>query len=519
MFVKLALFFLLLLDASALELSSEQKEYLQNKKSITMCVDPDWEPFEVINKEGVHEGIAADLIALVSSRVGIKIEVVKTKDWDETLEFSKARECDLLSFVNDTPKRREWLTFTKPIFEDPNVLVGRSDTHYIEDISKIKASIALPRGTAMAERFANDFKNLTIIPTDSERESFKLVEEKKADLTLRSMIVSAYTIKKEALFNLKIVGEPKGYENILRIGVRADEPMLRDILNIGIDTLSKADTDAVVNKFVTIKIEKVTTLTIAAWLFLVLVLITLIVFLVNYFLQKKIKIEVAKNLAQAELLMQQNRKAELGGLIANISHQWKNGLNKISSTNLQMLVLSDMGSVPSAKEIKTYAIDIENSILFMSQTMDIFLNFYKDNQKKEVFTVSEAIREALTIVDAKIKADHAQINIDMIGDIEIMGIKNEWIHVWLNLINNSLKAAREMKSSTIKISINNDCIIYEDNCGGFDEETLRAIQNSTHSGLGIKMSKEILKKYNYSMNISNHNGGVQIVIFKDETND
>lgn len=517
MFVKLALFFLLLLEVSALELSSEQKEYLSNKKSITMCVDPDWEPFEIINKDGRYEGIAADLIALVSLRIGIKIEVVKTKDWDETLQFSKARKCDLLSFVNDTPKRREWLTFTKPIFEDPNVLVGRTDMKYIEDVSKINSSVALPRGTAIAERFANNFKNLTIIPTDSERESFKLVEGKKADLTLRSMIVTAYTIKKEGLFNLKIVGDPKGYENILRIGVRGDEPILRDILDRGIDTLSKEDTEAIINKFVTIKVEKVTTLTIAAWIFFVLVLITLIVFLINYFLQKKIKIEVAKNLAQAELLMQQNRKAELGGLIANISHQWKNGLNKISSTNLQMLVLSDMGSIPTAKEIKTYAMDIENSILFMSQTMDIFLNFYKENQKKELFAVSEAVREALTIVDAKIKADHAQINIDIINDIEITGIKNEWIHVWLNLINNSLKAAREMKKPIVKITVNSAEIVYKDNCGGFDEETLRAITNNIHSGLGIKMSKNILKKYNYAMNISNHEDGVQIVIFKDET--
>jgi C4-dicarboxylate-specific signal transduction histidine kinase len=182
-----------------------------------------------------------------------------------------------------------------------------------------------------------------------------------------------------------------------------------------------------------------------------------------------------------------------------------------------MMVLSDMGSVPSAKEIKTYAMDIEKSILFMSQTMDIFLNFYKENQKKEVFAVSEAISEALTIVDAKIKAGYARINIDIIDDIEISGIKNEWLHVWLNLINNSLKAAK-VKTPTIEITLNSVEIVYEDNCGGFDEETLRDIANNTHSGLGIKMSKDILKKYNYSISISNQESGTRIVIFKNETN-
>jgi signal transduction histidine kinase len=245
-------------------------------------------------------------------------------------------------------------------------------------------------------------------------------------------------------------------------------------------------------------------------------LITLIVFSVNYFLQKKIKIEVAKNLAQAELLMQQNRKAELGGLIANISHQWKNGLAKIGSTNLQMLFLSDMGSVPSSKEIKTYAMDIENSILFMSQTMDIFLNFYKDNQKKEVFVVSETLREALTIVDAKIKADHADICINIINDIEIVGIKNEWIHIWLNLVNNSIKAAKEMKNPTVKITINSSQIVYRDNCGGFDKETLMAVNKGMHSGLGVKMSRDILKKYSYAISISNQDNGAEIVIFNNE---
>lgn len=514
--LKITLFLLFTLSVSALELKPQHKEYLERKNSITMCVDPDWEPFEWINKDGRYEGVAADLINLVSSRLGIKIEIIKTKDWDETLEFSKTRKCDLLSFVNDTPKRREWLIFTKPIFEDPNVLVGRADMKYIEDISKVNASVALPRGTAMAERFANDFKNLTIIPTASESESFKLIEEKKADITLRSMIVSAYTIKKDGLFNLKIIGNPKGYENILRIGVRSDEPILRDILDIGVTSLTKEDTDSIINKYVVIKVEQITTLTITAWIFLALTVITAIVFFINYFLQKKIKIEVAKNLAQAEMLMGQNRKAELGGLIANISHQWKNGLNKISSTNLQMMVRSDMGIVATAKEIKTYTSDIENSIMFMSQTMDIFLNFYKENQKKERFCMSEILRETLTIIDAKIKAAHTQIIINVFEDIEILGIKNEWIHVWLNLINNSINAAKEINNPTIEITLGGSGILYIDNCGGFDEKTLYTISNSTHSGLGIKMSKDILRKYRYAINIENENGGAKIVIFQDE---
>ncbi|NCB14503.1 MAG: transporter substrate-binding domain-containing protein, partial [Erysipelotrichia bacterium] len=136
------------LNNSNIYLTQIEQNYLNNKKEITMCVDPDWEPFEKINENKEHEGIAADLIAIISKKLNIEIKLIPTKSWEETLKFSKEKKCDILSFLNETPKRKEWLNFTNPIFEDPNVIVGRIETNEIKDLSKVKASIALPKGTA-----------------------------------------------------------------------------------------------------------------------------------------------------------------------------------------------------------------------------------------------------------------------------------------------------------------------------------------------------------------------------------
>ena len=83
--------------------TEEEKTYLENKKVITMCVDPDWVPFEKINKNGKHEGIATDLINLISKRLNIQITLIPRKTWEETLEYSKSKKCDILSFINETP--------------------------------------------------------------------------------------------------------------------------------------------------------------------------------------------------------------------------------------------------------------------------------------------------------------------------------------------------------------------------------------------------------------------------------
>ena len=515
------LFILLLIISSSLFskdviLNEQEIIYLKEKKIITMCVDPDWEPFEKINKAGFHEGISADIIKLISDKLNITIKLIPTKTWDESIALSKDKKCDILSFLNETAKRKEWLNFTEPIFKDPNVLVGRSEKKYIEDISKVNLSIALPRQTAMAERFSKDFPNLTIIPTTTEDEAFRLVEEQKADLTLRSMIITAYTIKKNGLFNLKIVGEPKGYENNLRIGVRLDEPILKDILNKAIKTITQKDIDDIINKYVTIVIEKTTTFTIALWIFGILSLIIFIILLWNYLLNKRVKKEIKKNEEQQILLIEQKRKAEIGELLGNISHQWKNGLTQISSLNLEMMFMYELKqNLNDNEEFYQRLKDTENSIKFMVETMNTFLGYYKQDNNYSTFEIKDNIKQVLQLIDIEIKNSKIKIQLENNFSLKITANKNEWLHIWLNLITNSIKSSKlhNIKNPEIKIIINEENIIFTDNCKGFENDILKNVQEFKQQGLGLKMSFKILKKSNWSMNIENFNDGVKFTIF------
>ncbi|MDP1525334.1 MAG: transporter substrate-binding domain-containing protein [Rhodocyclaceae bacterium] len=188
-----------------------------------MCVDPDWVPFERINAQGQHEGIAADLVQLVAQRVGLKIELYPVKTWDESLAASKSGKCQIMSFLNQTPAREQWLIFTAPIFFDQNVIITREEHPYIGEPKDLtEQTIVLPRGTMVEERVRRDFPKLKVITTGSEPEAMTHVSERKADMTVRSLIVAAYAIKKEGLFNLKISGQIPAYTNQLRIGVLKD---------------------------------------------------------------------------------------------------------------------------------------------------------------------------------------------------------------------------------------------------------------------------------------------------------
>jgi len=238
------------------ELTDSQIEYIRNHGAVKVCVDPDWYPFEKINEKGEHVGIAADLLRLAAKNSGLRIEIVPTRDWDESLAFAQSGRCEVLSFLNSTPERDTWLNFTEPVFTDINVFVTREEHRYIPDPAELTdETIVFPTGTAMEELIRRDYPNLRVLNCESERDAFEMVSTKKADMTMRSLIMSAFTIKEEGLFNLKISGQLPNYTNKLRIGVVKSEPALAEILNFGVSKITSSDRQAIVNDHIYIKAQ------------------------------------------------------------------------------------------------------------------------------------------------------------------------------------------------------------------------------------------------------------------------
>ena len=243
-------------DRELLELTEAETNYLAQLGTITVCPDPDWIPFEHVDESGNFTGIAADLLKVLETRLGLEFTYVFPVDWNDALARSKNGEVHILPFLNKTPDREKWLTFTDPLLVDPSVFITHHEHPFISDPKRLTDKIMiLPDGTSIAELVKRDFPHLTIISVPTENEVFQALEHRSADLTLRSLIISAYTIRKEGLFNLKIAGQAhETYTNHLRMGVLKGHEMLRDILNRGIASISQRERDEIINRHINITV-------------------------------------------------------------------------------------------------------------------------------------------------------------------------------------------------------------------------------------------------------------------------
>ena len=74
---------LLVADASAaaaprFALEPAERAYLDARGPLRVCVDPAWPPLEAIDASGRYVGVGADVMALLTARAGIEVQLVSS---------------------------------------------------------------------------------------------------------------------------------------------------------------------------------------------------------------------------------------------------------------------------------------------------------------------------------------------------------------------------------------------------------------------------------------------------------
>jgi len=234
----------------------------------------------------------------------------------------------------------------------------------------------------------------------------------------------------------------------------------------------------------------------------------------NKMLEKKLDSVIQEKLASQDLLIKQSRMAAMGEMIGNIAHQWRQPL-----CSLGLLIEDILDAYDSGELDRKYLTDLtENAlgqIMFMTQTIDNFRNYYRPNKEKLYFCVSDSIRETVSIIEKQFKAKNIELKLNLLDEENrchlVYGFPNEFKQVILNLLMNSMDAVDELMADDssfngiVKINVTeSDSSFYVDfidNGGGVDEDVIDKIfepyfttkHQDTGTGLGLYMSKMIVE--------------------------
>ena len=108
-------------------LNEEERNWLKQHPVVTFAPDPSFAPIESFDNNGNYVGLVPDYFKLIENNIGINIDIIHLNTWNDVLDQAKNRNIDGITAAQITPERSEYLLFTSPIVDIPNVIITQKD--------------------------------------------------------------------------------------------------------------------------------------------------------------------------------------------------------------------------------------------------------------------------------------------------------------------------------------------------------------------------------------------------------
>ncbi|MGB5867549.1 MAG: ATP-binding protein, partial [Arcobacteraceae bacterium] len=227
----------------------------------------------------------------------------------------------------------------------------------------------------------------------------------------------------------------------------------------------------------------------------------------NKNLEKEIKKEIESNRTKDLQLLNQSKMASLGDMIGNIAHQWRQPLSVISTTASGMKMEKEHNLLDD-EQFADYCNLIVNKTKYLSETIDTFRNFVKDDKEIKTVVLQNIIETSCNIINTALHNNHIELfkDINSSEPISLDMVPGELEQVIINIINNSkdILIERNIDKPFVKIVlkefIDSMVITIEDNGGGIEDNIIGKIfepyfttkHQSQGTGLGLHMSYRIM---------------------------
>lgn len=245
-------------------------------------------------------------------------------------------------------------------------------------------------------------------------------------------------------------------------------------------------------------------------------------------IEERMKKEYEVN-EKERMLIHQSKLANMGEMIGNIAHQWRQPLTELSAILIAIELFFERGKL-SAQKLTEKMNMAQKQIGFMSHTIEDFRNFFASGKEKKVYNVEEPLKETLNLMHSSLHNNHIEISLHVNASVLVEGYANEIAQAILNIVSNAqdVLIERSIKNPKITIRVKEEqhkaIIEIADNAGGIHVEPIEKIfepyfstkHAKSGTGIGLYMCKNIIEKNNYGeLHVKNLNEGAVFTIILD----
>lgn len=476
--------------ACELSLTKKEKKFIKQNK--IKCITTVWEPFNIVNKDGILEGMAFDYWDIIKQKAGLKSDCRATDNWSNVLSFIKNKEADITLSTTITDDRKKYADFSKPYTSFPMVIATRNDHEFIGDISELESKkVAVGRNYSAHKLLKKHYPKIKYVPVNHIPDALKLLSDGNVEAVIDILPVIVHNINKHGHLNLKISGTT-GLNFDVRIMARKGTEELIPIINKAIDSIDKNEKERIKNKWISVKYDSTFDYSLI-WKLVISIIIVILVFVYwNIRLSSyNRRIQTSNDELKATLkelkntqnkLVEAEKMAALGNLVSGVSHEINTPIGVAYTTVTALLStqkqIDEKLKDSKDEELKKYQnklargfnmilMNLQRSSELIQGFKRISVDQHKDNL--EEISISEYIYNLVNSLKFEYKKyGHTFELPDTLKDKKIFTYPGSLAQVLTNLIMNSIKHGfKDKKNGNIIIKLdynaNNVVIHYYDN--------------------------------------------------------
>ena len=237
-----------------IEFTQEEIDWIASHESLNVGNEMDWPPFDFVDKDNLPAGYSIDLMELIAEKTGLNIQFVNGYSWNEILDQFQRDEIQILPAIYKDDERSAYMEFTSSYYIQPSILVTNSSDNInsIHDLSN--KNIAVIEGFSITAELEKNYPDIHAVPVKTVRDGLMKVSTGELDGFVESIGVVSYYLESDFIPNLKMSSDvqlDKMNFPGLHIAVLKKNLLLRDILQKGLERVSKDEMNDLRKKWIT----------------------------------------------------------------------------------------------------------------------------------------------------------------------------------------------------------------------------------------------------------------------------
>ena len=223
-------------------LTDEEKQWIAEHPVLKASNELEWPPLDFV-RAGKATGFSIEYLNLIAKKLGFKVKYINGYGWDDLLSMLENKEIDIAQSIIQTPKRSEYLLFTKPYLNMPMVFFGKTGSPQINSVEDLKGlKIGTVIGDLSYEIYKAEYPDLNVIAYKETVNALKDVAVGKIDVFADIYPVANYILNQNMLMGVSVIGDSfflyEGNTDNIRLAARNDWPILKTLLEKGMDAVS-----------------------------------------------------------------------------------------------------------------------------------------------------------------------------------------------------------------------------------------------------------------------------------------